>query len=111
MVKRYTDFVTGYARAIVFFVVLATAILGYYAQYLSIDASAETLLLENDADLKLTREVHGRYISPDYLLVAYTPSSDMLSDTTIKTIHTLKASLLDIKGCRECDDTFRCAIA
>jgi len=34
MVKRYTDFVTGYARAIVFFVVLATAILGYYAQYL-----------------------------------------------------------------------------
>ncbi len=98
MVKRYTDFVTGYARAIVFFVVLATAILGYYAQYLSIDASAETLLLENDADLKLTREVHGRYISPDYLLVAYTPSSDMLSDTTIKTIHTLKASLLDIKG-------------
>ena len=98
ILQKYTDFVTGYAKAIIVFVALATAILGYYAQYLSIDASAETLLLENDVDLKLTREVHGRYISPDYLLVAYTPDAAMLSDTTLKTIQTLKESLLQIEG-------------
>jgi predicted RND superfamily exporter protein len=98
ILQKYTDFVTGYAKAIIVFVALVTGILGYYAQYLSIDASAETLLLENDADLKLTREVHGRYISPDYLLVAYSPTEAMLSDTTIKTIHTLKQSLLQIEG-------------
>ncbi len=98
ILQKYIDFVTDYAKAIIVFVALATGIWGYYAQYLSIDASAETLLLENDADLKLTREVHARYISPDYLLVAYTPDAAMLSDTTIKTIQTLKQSLLQIEG-------------
>ncbi len=94
----YIDFVTRYFKAIIVFVAISTAIFGYYAQFLGIDASAETLLLENDADLKLTREVHGRYISPDYLLVAFTPKEPMLSDDTLATIRALKASLLQIKG-------------
>lgn len=95
---RYIDFVTRYFKAIIVFVTISTAIFGYYAQFLSIDASAETLLLENDADLKLTREVHGRYISPDYLLVAYTPKEYILSNNTLATIRALKESLLHIKG-------------
>ncbi|MEK6659018.1 MAG: RND family transporter, partial [Campylobacterota bacterium] len=80
------------------FVAVATGFFGYYAQFLSIDASAETLLLENDVDLKLTREVHGRYISPDYLVVAFSPKEYMLSETTMATIKALKESLLQIKG-------------
>ena len=94
----YIDFVTRYVKPIIVFVAVSTAIFGYYSQYLSIDASAETLLLENDADLKLTREVHGRYISPDYLVVAYSPREYMLSDNTLATIRSLKESLLQIKG-------------
>jgi len=96
--QRYIDFVTHYFKAVFIFVAIATGIFGYYAQYLSIDASAETLLLENDVDLKLTREVHGRYISPDYLVVAFSPKEYMLSDATMQTIKSLKESLLLIKG-------------
>ncbi len=96
--QRYIDFVTDHFKSVLIFVALATGVFGYYAQYLSIDASAETLLLENDVDLKLTREVHGRYISPDYLVVAFSPKEHMLSETTITTIKTLKESLLRIKG-------------
>lgn len=96
--QRYIDFVTRYFKAVFIFVAVATGLFGYYAQFLSIDASAETLLLENDADLKLTREVHGRYISPDYLMVAFTPKEHLLSDDTITTIKALKESLLHIKG-------------
>ncbi|MFA5233957.1 MAG: MMPL family transporter [Sulfurimonas sp.] len=96
--QRYIDFVTRYFKAVLLFVALATGIFGYYAQFLSIDASAETLLLENDADLKLTREVHGRYISPDYLVVAFSPKEYLLSDNTIATIKALKESLLSVKG-------------
>ena len=96
--QQYIDFVTRYFKAVLFFVAIATAVFGYYAQHLSIDASAETLLLENDKDLKLTREVHGRYISPDYLVVAFSPKEYMLSDATLSTIKSLKESLLGIKG-------------
>lgn len=96
--QRYIDFVTRYFKAVFIFVAVATGLFGYYAQFLSIDASAETLLLENDADLKLTREVHGRYISPDYLIVAFTPKEHLLSDDTITIIKALKESLLHIKG-------------
>gem|GEM_PF-4325264 len=73
MVKQYVHFITQHFKAVLFAIAVVTAFFGYYAQYLSIDASAETLLLENDHDLKLTREVHGRYVSPDYLVIAYSP--------------------------------------
>ncbi len=96
--QHYIDFVTRYFKAVLVFVAVATGIFGYYSQYLSIDASAETLLLENDADLKLTREVHGRYISPDYLVVAFSPKEYMLSDTTISVIKSLKKSLSNVNG-------------
>lgn len=96
--KLYIDFITRYFKSVLIFVAVATGLFGYYAQFLSIDASAETLLLENDIDLKLTREVHGRYFSQDYLVVAFSPKEYMLSDATISTIKALKKSLLQIKG-------------
>lgn len=96
--QRYINFVTDYFKTVIVFVAVATAVFGYYAQFLSINASAETLLLENDIDLKLTREVHGRYISPDYLVVAFSPKEYMLSDATIATLRALKESLLHVDG-------------
>jgi len=97
ILQTYIRFVTTYFKSVLFFVALLTGVFGYYAQYLSIDASAETLLLENDADLKLTRDVHGRYVSPDYLVVAFSPKAPLLDDTTLETIKKLKNSLLHVK--------------
>jgi len=98
ILQTYIRFVTQYFKSVLVLVALLTGIFGYYAQFLSIDASAETLLLENDADLKLTREVHGRYVSPDYLVVAFSPQAPLLDDSTLETIRKLKASLLHVKG-------------
>lgn len=98
MLKLYTHFITKHFKAVIVAVTIITGIFGYFAQYLSIDASAETLLLENDQDLKLTREVHGRYISPDYLVISFSPKTDLLSDATLSTIRNLKESLLKING-------------
>jgi len=98
MLKRYTNFITTHFKAVLLAVTIITGIFGYYAQYLSIDASAETLLLENDQDLKFTREVHSRYISPDYLVISFSPKDDLLSDKTLTTIRNLKEALLKIDG-------------
>lgn len=98
MLKQFTTIVTQYAKAVIFVVLLVTTVLGYFAKDLSIDASAETLLLEDDKDLQLTREVHGRYISNDYLVVSFTPKEALLAEKTLVTIQNLKIELLKIEG-------------
>jgi predicted RND superfamily exporter protein len=98
MLKLYTNFITAHYKAVLLALTIITGVFGYYSQYLSIDASAETLLLENDQSLKLTREVHGRYISPDYLVVSFSPKEDMLSEKTLSTIKSIKEALLKVNG-------------
>ena len=98
VLNTYTNVVTKYAKAVLVVMTLLTILFGYHAQHLSIDASAETLLLENDQDLKLTREVHSRYISPDYLVISFSPKAHLLDDATLSTIRQLKNELLKIEG-------------
>ena len=41
---------------------------GYFAKDFQLDASSDTLLLENDPDLKYLREVNKKYGSKDFLV-------------------------------------------
>ena len=45
----------------------------YFAKDFQLDASSDTLLIENDPDLKYLREVSAKYKSKDYLVLTYTP--------------------------------------
>ena len=68
---------------VILFLAAVIAFLGYQARGFKIDASAETLLLEHDADLRYSREVNRRYGSGDFLMIAYTPKDgDLLSAAT-----------------------------
>ena len=48
---------------------------GYFIKFFQLDASSDTLLLENDPDLKYLREVNKKYGSKDFLVLTYTPVS------------------------------------
>ncbi|UFS61368.1 MMPL family transporter [Sulfurimonas sp. HSL-3221] len=99
MLKRfYTGFVFRYPRTVIALVLLTAALLGTQAVKLSVDASAETLLLENDKDLAYTRLVAKRYRGQDFLVVTYTPDADLLAPQTLDNIRTLSAALLKIDG-------------
>lgn len=65
----------------------------YYATKLEIDASSETLLLQNDPDLAVWRDVASRYVSPNFLVVTYTPNSDLLSPDSLKMIQKISDEL------------------
>ena len=89
--KRFADTATAWYQRLVLdrpvLVILCLAaligFLAYRAQDFKIDASAETLLLEHDADLRYSREVNKRYGSGDFLMIAYTPEDgDLLSAAT-----------------------------
>ena len=65
---------------------------GYYSTKLEIDASTQTLLLDNDEDLQIWREVSKRYETPNFLVVAYTPAGDLLAPETIHKIAQMDAA-------------------
>ena len=96
--KIYDRWILTYPRLIIFLILLLITFLGYQARKLEVDASAETLVLEDDKDLRLTRQVNARYGSPDYLIITYAPKGDLLSDQTLDNIKRLGDELTALEG-------------
>ncbi len=69
---------------------------GYFAKDFQLDASSDTLLLENDPDLKYLREVNTKYGSKDFLVLTYTPKDNLLAPDTIKNLTDLKNDLANL---------------
>jgi uncharacterized protein len=70
---------------------------GYFSKDFQLDASSDTLLLENDPDLKYLREVNAKYGSKDFLVLTYTPKENLLSSQTIKDLTNLKLDLVNLE--------------
>ena len=70
---------------------------GYFAKDFQLDASSDTLLLENDPDLKYLREVNAKYGSKDFLVLTYAPKGNLLDPDTIKNLTNLKNDLTKLK--------------
>ena len=68
---------------------------GYFSKNFQLDASSDTLLLENDPDLKYLREVNTKYGSKDFLVLTYTPEDKLLDDNTIENLTNLKNDLFE----------------
>ena len=71
--------------------------LGYNAKHFRIDASADSLILENDEDYKYYREVSKTYGSHSYMFVTYKPEGDLLSPETLSKLSLLRGELREIK--------------
>jgi len=69
---------------------------GYFAKNFQLDASSDTLLLENDPDLKYLGEVNTKYGSKDFLVLTYTPKDSLLASSTIKNLTNLKNDLVNL---------------
>ena len=66
---------------------------GYHTKDFKLDASADSLLLEDDADFKTFRDIHQRYPSSDLLIVTYTPDEDLFSDQALESLRQLRDDL------------------
>lgn len=94
----YTRVVFVHAKAVIACIVLLSVFMGYMATSLRVDASAETLLLEDDKDLAYTRLVSKRYRTPDFLIITFTPNGDLLGNDALETIERLSTLLENING-------------
>jgi predicted RND superfamily exporter protein len=73
-------------------------VLAYHAKDFKLDASAETLVLENDKDLHYARQINARYGQTDILALAYTARGDLFSDTSLAQLAKLRDDLAALKN-------------
>tara|TARA_B100000282_G_scaffold289169_1_gene258620 strand:+ start:470 stop:2848 length:2379 start_codon:yes stop_codon:yes gene_type:complete len=73
-----------------FIFVLAALVFSFYSKDFRLDASSETLLIEEDPDLKYLKEVNKRYGSKEFLILTYTPNENMISDSSVNNLLSLK---------------------
>ena len=94
----YKKLILRHPGIVIFCILAAIAFLGYKARDFKLDASAETLLLESDKDLRYSRLIKSRYGGYDYLLMTYTPRSDLFSDEVLADLAQLKKELMQINS-------------
>ena len=91
--RQIFKFIIAKNKLVISLVLALSVVFGYLSTKLSIDASAETLLLEHDPDLKAYRQIAKRYDSPGLLVVAFTPKDDLFSPKNLELIKNLSDEL------------------
>ena len=88
-----------YPKLIIICFLIVTSFLGYKTKDFKLDASAETLVLEDDEDLRYSRLINSRYGENDFLFVTYTPTKDdLFSEKTLAKIKQLRDELRKLKS-------------
>ncbi len=93
MLNNFYRLLLKYPKHFLIGLFLVTLFFGYYATKLQIDASSETLLLEDDKELAFYRQIQTNFNSPDILVITYTPKSDMLSFASLNTIKNISKDI------------------
>lgn len=77
---------------------IVLAFFAIQARHFKLDASADSLLLEDDQDLQVFREAAQRYTTQDLLVVTYDPQGDLFSDEALARLSSLRDELSTIES-------------
>ena len=89
----YQSTVLEKPRTILALLILCLLFFGYHTKDFRLDASSDTLLIENDPDLKYLREVTDRYGAKEFLVLTFTPKESLISDSSINNLLNLKKEI------------------
>ena len=95
--RLYQNIVIEKPKLILTLLILCLLGFGYYTKDFKLDASSDTLLIENDPDLKYLREVNNRYGAKEFLILTYTPNEKLISDNSINNLLSLKYKIQSLK--------------
>ena len=93
-----SNLITESPKLALFIIFSLLILIGAGASNFDLDASSETLLLENDPDLKLYRDSAKTYGSTDFLVVTVTPDEPIFKKSSIETFKKLIFELSNIDG-------------
>lgn len=83
---------------VIFVFLCLSLIAAYYSPGIELDASGESLVLENDKSLNYYREISQKYKSDDFIIITFQPHSGLLSASSLNTIRKLRDDLLKIES-------------
>ena len=98
LARFYTALVIRSPHQILAAMVILTLVAAFGLTNFKLDASADSLTLENDTSIDYFREISKRYQSGDFLVLTYTPKTDMFSDEAINTLKQLRDELANVDG-------------
>jgi predicted RND superfamily exporter protein len=104
MTKRYSiptlffdKVILKHPGLVILCLLIVVFFLAFHSKDFRLDASAETLVLENDQDLQYSRLINSRYGEQDYLIMIYSPKDDLFSDKVLANLARLKDELEQLK--------------
>jgi len=89
----YRITVLRYPRAIVSVFLASLLFFGYHLIDFRMDASSDSLVLENDADLRFYEQTRELFGSDDYIILAITPEEPVFSEGVLEKIRRLSDDL------------------
>ena len=95
--RLYQNIVIEKPKLILTLLILCLLGFGYYTKDFKLDASSDTLLIENDPDLKYLREVNNRYGTKEFLILTYTPKEKLITDSSINNLLSLKYKIQSLE--------------
>jgi hypothetical protein len=93
LLKFYDKLVLAYPKVWLALILLIVGVSGLYVQNFKLDASADSLVLENDKDLHYHRAISKIYGTEDFLIITYTPFGELLSEESLEGLRGLREDL------------------
>ena len=93
MTNLYSKLVLAYPKVWLALITLIVGVSGVYVQDFRLDASADSLILENDQDLLYHRAINKAYGTEEFLIITYTPFGELLSKDSLNGLRGLKEDL------------------
>jgi predicted RND superfamily exporter protein len=102
----YLDLVLRRPRLVILAIALLTLVMLWFARDFRLDASADSLVVDGDADLDYSREISKRYGGGDFVFVVYTPREDLFSQSVLEDLGTLRTALAGLERVASVDSIF-----
>lgn len=93
IIDNYKRIVLDHPRWVLVVVTLIVAFFGFHASKFRLDASADSLVLENDQALKFFREVKVKFGNEDILILTYSPNQDLFAQPVLDDLTTFGKEL------------------
>ncbi len=95
--KLYDRIVLGHPIALLIVLSVILGFFSYQAKNFKLDASSDSLVLEDDKDFKIFSEISERYAIQPFLVVAFTPYEDLFSEKSLQRIRELRETLKQLE--------------
>ena len=97
--KLYFNQILNNPKKVIVSLMIVLAVMSLFITNFKLDASADSLILENDKDLMLYRDTVERYETKEFIVLTYTPKTgSVFDDKNLSLIKKLKSKLLKING-------------